>query len=844
MVRCFPSKANNTSSKNLGKDTPGNHDEEAVDWWRTHQGSLDESDLGHPYQVQKQTPMPQNGYVLNRQVSAPVGGARGRNVQKSRHRSFSHSKRKKRDSTVQRFEPDVVSAGRILPLSAENSSERDGEIISIISKTSPKRVSARNSSEKRPLNEPLSDTKSLERPNEVSDKEESEKASYPNEATGNLTFNKEAVDASPFCNLFGEDDGEDRLSDVGSDVDPVSREQYLLACKMLKAALIDKERNLAASEREFLFNILKESSGEPVEDPAPAKKVKSKIPKNLHWNPHSEPTVVSPTKKIPNNLHWNPNVVKPRKVSSTVSTKSSSVSAASPTAPDGLSKSQSTSNTSSTAPKKEEAVEITKVPSTFTGPKQQKQSFGISSIPCGPGAIEEAETEVDIVLNIKEEGGFNKGGFDQEDTLEAGPVVNVDEDEPSDKTLDPSDRDFILGLVKDFGTSELNGGSTISRKKLSKLKNISQRLEIHGKVKKSNIPKNLHWNPHVERFEAKKSTVHSKTKTIPVASPVAIAPPSAPTEEKSMEEKLNEAPQTLPPANQTQSVIPTFTMPSIPCGPTSLKEEETKTNMVLMSKQKEISDDAERSDSDDRLVRFDGWAEQRARDYPFSILGADDDDQLHPRVLTPSMMEAFRGFLPYTVTDANFWLKFSVARDGASLSTLLATLRASTYTIIGVETSNGEVFGAFTGTPWRSSTRWYGNGESFLWRLKNSRIALSKNIKEAGTDNEMEVYPFTGYDNLVQYCTSKTIAIGGGDWDDQKCPFDDEPKGIGLMIDGDLAGGETNSCATFANPRLCKTTSSNEFSIANVEVWTLTPFDNENDAAQLEMQKLYIEENS
>jgi hypothetical protein len=108
----------------------------------------------------------------------------------------------------------------------------------------------------------------------------------------------------------------------------------------------------------------------------------------------------------------------------------------------------------------------------------------------------------------------------------------------------------------------------------------------------------------------------------------------------------------------------------------------------------------------------------------------------------------------------------------------------------------------------------------------------------------MEVYPFTGYDELVQYCTPKTMAIGGGDWIDVPCPFDNEPRGVGFMIDGDLAGGETNSCATFGNPRLSRRASaSNEFTISNLEVWTLTPCLTVKEAERLELQKLFVEEN-
>ena len=55
------------------KDDRGaeNPDEEAIEYWRKRQNSLDESDLEQPYQVKKQTPMPQNGNVLNRPGKNP-----------------------------------------------------------------------------------------------------------------------------------------------------------------------------------------------------------------------------------------------------------------------------------------------------------------------------------------------------------------------------------------------------------------------------------------------------------------------------------------------------------------------------------------------------------------------------------------------------------------------------------------------------------------------------------------------------------------------------------------------------------------------------------------------------
>lgn len=389
------------------------------------------------------------------------------------------------------------------------------------------------------------------------------------------------------------------------------------------------------------------------------------------------------------------------------------------------------------------------------------------------------------------------------------------------KTLDPNERDLILSLLNDAEAVDVDAGSVISAEQISVLENAAFRLQSTTASRFSETETDDSTTEEVTRSMGEDHTT-------------------------SLSREIPKYPHTATPTRAKKSK---FSMPSV-CGPKSMKEIEMPADIILLVKEENDFEEPALVEEyppvqEGEMARADGWSDFRSMEFPFRIIGADNERRLHPRVMTPPMMEALRGFLPYKVTESNFWLKFSLVRDGASLATLLATIKASTYTFIGVETNHGEVFGAFTGTAWRSGSKWFGNGESFLWRLKQSRLASQQQSAEGDSQNEMEVYPYTAYDTCVQYCTSKTIAVGGGDWYDHDCPFVNEPKGIGFMVDGDLAGGETNSCATFANPRLCKKTSlSNEFVIENLEVWTLTPFDNENDAAQLEMQKLFLEQNA
>jgi hypothetical protein len=191
-------------------------------------------------------------------------------------------------------------------------------------------------------------------------------------------------------------------------------------------------------------------------------------------------------------------------------------------------------------------------------------------------------------------------------------------------------------------------------------------------------------------------------------------------------------------------------------------------------------------------------------------------------------MEALRGFFPCSVADGNFLLKYALKRDGADLPALLVKIQSYKFTVLAVETTDGHVFGAFCSTPWRAQSSWFGSRECFLWRLKNPRWKDDKaQFHNYDHDNEMEVYPHTGNDDMIQYCTGKAIAVGGcAEWreGEQGSPYRGEPAGIGFLIDGDLLGGETSSCATFANPRLGdRSTQKTEFDIEALEVWAVTP---------------------
>jgi hypothetical protein len=186
---------------------------------------------------------------------------------------------------------------------------------------------------------------------------------------------------------------------------------------------------------------------------------------------------------------------------------------------------------------------------------------------------------------------------------------------------------------------------------------------------------------------------------------------------------------------------------------------------------------------------------------------------------------------------------------------MLSKIQGSTRTIVAIETTQGEVFGSFTSETWSVQPNFFGNGEAFLWRLKQPRLVqvpvsscseeqeqLTLASKLSKLDSDIEVYPYSQLNNYVQKCTQDEWIVGGGPWheDDGDCPFEDEPKGVGLRIDPNLEHGSTGTCATFANRALSKL-SPLKFDILNLEVWTLTPFYPESQAKTSEDRKMLID---
>ncbi|GKY99751.1 hypothetical protein MPSEU_000929000 [Mayamaea pseudoterrestris] len=226
---------------------------------------------------------------------------------------------------------------------------------------------------------------------------------------------------------------------------------------------------------------------------------------------------------------------------------------------------------------------------------------------------------------------------------------------------------------------------------------------------------------------------------------------------------------------------------------------------------------------------------------PFKILGTTADDvSCHPHVLSPPLMESLLAFLPESLTDFNFFLKYSLVRDGAGLWTLLRNIRASSNCFLAIETVDGHVFGAFTSQTWKVSQGWYGTKDSFLFKLRHSRLeSVPSILEQVKNESEIQVYPYRPGNVSLQKCCKSGIMMGQGEL--LPAIAEGDHYGFALYLDPSLHNGTTGTSETFGNPCLVSPEMrGSTFEVSNIEVWTLTPHVTVQDAERAELSTMFL----
>ncbi|XP_021392280.2 TLD domain-containing protein 2 [Lonchura striata] len=183
-----------------------------------------------------------------------------------------------------------------------------------------------------------------------------------------------------------------------------------------------------------------------------------------------------------------------------------------------------------------------------------------------------------------------------------------------------------------------------------------------------------------------------------------------------------------------------------------------------------------------------GWegAPAAAEEEPCTLVLSTPSSILRDREL-----EELGAQLPPRLTQQPWHLLYSTGRDGFSLRTLYRSgARPDSPALLLVRDTEAQAFGAFSASAIRSSSGFYGTGETFLFSFCP----------------ELKVFRWTGRNDFFVKGDVNLLMVGGGSGR------------FGLWLDGDLHHGGSQPCETFDNETLSH---QEEFCIQDLEMWGL-----------------------
>lgn len=171
--------------------------------------------------------------------------------------------------------------------------------------------------------------------------------------------------------------------------------------------------------------------------------------------------------------------------------------------------------------------------------------------------------------------------------------------------------------------------------------------------------------------------------------------------------------------------------------------------------------------------------------------GGRDGAAQSSSVLTEKHVRFLWSHLPQSLSCNEMELVYSTRYHGWNLLSFYAKLQDKGPTIMVVQDTRDNIFGAFCATSWQNSQDIYGNGRAFVFTLRP----------------QMKVYPWSGLEASFMYSRHDSVFIGGG------------ARGIALCLQLDDMRGFSRGCDTFDNPPL---TERGEFECEICEVWSFS----------------------
>jgi hypothetical protein len=151
--------------------------------------------------------------------------------------------------------------------------------------------------------------------------------------------------------------------------------------------------------------------------------------------------------------------------------------------------------------------------------------------------------------------------------------------------------------------------------------------------------------------------------------------------------------------------------------------------------------------------------------------------------------------LPARVRGRPWQLVYQLSTHGCTYTALCGATARADAVVIGVLTTAGDRIGAFLPLGLRPSARYYGSGETFVFRT-TPRVEVFRWAQDSDDGNSYFVAT-----------TMEDIAIGGGG-------------APAIWIGRNFVAGFSDTCPTFKSPQL---TAQREFKIVDIEVWKVGP---------------------
>ncbi|ORX90543.1 TLD-domain-containing protein [Basidiobolus meristosporus CBS 931.73] len=147
--------------------------------------------------------------------------------------------------------------------------------------------------------------------------------------------------------------------------------------------------------------------------------------------------------------------------------------------------------------------------------------------------------------------------------------------------------------------------------------------------------------------------------------------------------------------------------------------------------------------------------------------------------------------------EPSWKLLYSLDQHGASIHTMYENSRDHQGPVVlAIKDSGSVIFGAYLTEPFQPHPGFYGNGESFLWKLANPD----------DVEPEIKVYPRSGENEYYMLSDLSFIAVGSSNGK------------FGLWLDSQFEEGVTSRCSTFDNEPL----TTPKFSCVELEVWGIS----------------------